>query len=101
MLEAGRQPRQIEVGERASRLQVMSLLADAAQAQHGVLAGGEPSLERLELARVDAAVRDMRLDPVPFAQRRGELAQAPHPLAEHDHLLLAGDPGERLGGDAA
>ena len=49
----------------------------------------------------DAAVGDVRLDAVALAQRAGELAQAPHPLAEHDHLLLAGDPGERLGGDAA
>ena len=34
-------------------------------------------------------------------ERGGELAQAPDPLAEHDHLLLAGNPGERLGGDTA
>jgi hypothetical protein len=30
----------------------------------------------------------------------GELAQAPHALAEHDHLLLAGHSGERLCGNA-
>ena len=58
-------------------------------------------LSALELARVDAPVGDVRLDPVPLAQRAGELAQAPHPLAEHDHLLLAGDAGQRLGGHAA
>ena len=50
---------------------------------------------------VDTAVGDVRLDAVPLAQRARELAQAPHALAEHDHLLLAGHPGERLGGDAA
>ena len=43
----------------------------------------------------------MRLDPVALAQRARELAQAPDALAEHDHLLLTGDSGERLGGDAA
>ena len=71
------------------------------EAQHWELAGGEPPLERLELARVDAPVGDVRLDPVSVAQRVGELAQAPDALAEHDHLLLAGHSGERLGGDAA
>ena len=32
---------------------------------------------------------------------RGELAQAADALGEHDHLLLAGDAGDRLRGDAA
>ena len=49
----------------------------------------------------DAAVGDVRLDAVAFAQRARELAQAPHALAEHDHLLLGGDARQRLGGDAA
>ena len=52
-------------------------------------------------ASVDAAVSDVRLDSVPLVQRAGELAQTPHALAEHDHLLLAGHTGERLGGHAA
>ena len=101
LLQAGRQPRQVEVAEHRRVLEVVALLADAREAQHRELAGGEPALERLELARVDAPVGDVRLDPVPLAQRAGELAQAPDALAEHDHLLLAGDPGERLGGHAA
>jgi hypothetical protein len=101
MLETGREPRQVEVAEHRRVLEVVALLADAREAQHGELAGGEPALERLELARVDAPVGDVRLDPVPLAQRAGELAQAPDPLAEHDHLLLCGDAGQRLGGDAA
>ena len=58
-------------------------------------------LERLELVRLDLAVGDVRLDAVAFAQRVGELAQAPDALGEHDHLLLAGDAGERLRGDPA
>ena len=31
----------------------------------------------------------------------GELAQAPHAIGEHEHLFLAGDPGQGLGDDAA
>ena len=58
-------------------------------------------LSVLELAGGDAAVGDVRLDAVAFAQRVGELAQAADPVGEHDHLLLAGDPGERLRGHAA
>ena len=43
----------------------------------------------------------MRLDAVALAQRAGELAQAAHAFGEHEHLLLAGDAGDRLRGDAA
>jgi hypothetical protein len=79
----------------------VALRAHAREAQDLELAGGERPLERLELARVDAPVGHVRLDPVAIGERPGELAQAPHPLAEHDHLLLGGHPGERLGGHAA
>ena len=41
----------------------------------------------------------MRLDAVALAQCAGKLAQAADALGEHDHLLLAGDPGDRLRGD--
>ena len=51
--------------------------------------------------RGERAVADVRLDAVALAQRGGELAQAAHALGEHEHLLLAGDAGDRLGGDAA
>ena len=49
----------------------------------------------------DVAVGDVGLDAVTFAEGAGELAQAPHSLAEHDHLLLGRHAGERLGSDAA
>ena len=65
--------------------------------------GNSPAVKRRlstsNSARRDLSVADVRLDAVALAQRAGELAQAPDPLGEHDHLLLAGDPGERLRGD--
>ena len=79
----------------------MAFLADAGEAEDRELAGGEALLERLELAAGDRAVGDVRLDAVALAQRGGELAQAAHAFGEHEHLLFAGDAGERLGGHAA
>ena len=67
--------------------------------------GNSPAQKRrlscLEVGRVGGAVADVGLDAVALAQRAGELAQAAHALGEHDHLLLAGDAGDRLRGDAA
>ena len=67
LLEARGQPGQVEVAEHRCVLEVVALLPDAREAQHGELAGGEPLLERLELADADAAVGGVRLDPVALA----------------------------------
>src|SRR5450755_1078582 len=82
LLKPGRQPRQVEVAEHRRVLQVMPFVPDSREAQHRKLAGGEPPLQRLEVGRGDAAVCDAGLDAVAFAQRAGELAQAPDPLAD-------------------
>ena len=79
----------------------MSFSADAAEAQHGVLAGVEALLELLEVGALHLPVGDVRLDPVALGHGLGELAQAPHPLGEHQPLLLTRDPGECLGDDPA
>ena len=52
-------------------------------------------------ARFHLTVGDVRLDAVALAQRLGELTQAPHALGEHQHLVLAGDPGKGLRDDPA
>ena len=49
LLEAGRQPRQVEVDEHGGVLEVVALVADPRQAQDRELAGAEALLERLEL----------------------------------------------------
>ena len=76
-------------------------MPDLGEAEHGELAGGEPSLEQLELGALDLPVADVRLDAVARTERSGELAQAPDALGEHDHLLLCGHAGEGLCGDPA
>jgi hypothetical protein len=74
LLQAGLQPRDVHVDEAARGLQVMALVPDLREAQHGKLAGAEALLERLELAARERAVADVRLDAVTLAQRGGELA---------------------------
>ena len=79
----------------------MSLLPDPRQAQDRELAGAEPLLERLELGAFHLTVGDVRLDAVALAQRLGELTQAPHPLGEHQDLVLRRDPCQGLRDDPA
>ena len=88
MLKTGRHPGQIEVHQDRRVLEVMPLLSNARQAQDGELAGAEALLEFLELPGLELSVGDVRLDAVTFSERLGELAQAPHPVGEHEHLLL-------------
>ena len=66
----------------------MSLLSYAREAQDGELAGAEALLELLELLGVELPVGDVRLHAVSLGQRACELAQTPHPVGEHQHLLL-------------
>ena len=101
LLEAARQPRQVEVDEHGGGLEVVALVADPRQAQHRELAGAEAPLELLEVGRLGRAVADVGVDAVALAQGVGELAQAAHAVGEHDHLLLAAHAGDRLRGDPA
>src|SRR3954449_4054728 len=101
LLEAGLHPREVRVDDRRGVLEVVALAGDGAEAEDGELAGLERVLEALEGGRVHRAVGDVRLDAVALAQRSRELAQAVDALGEHEHLLVAGDGGDRLGADAA
>lgn len=88
LLQAVGDRRDVEVDVAGGDLEVVALVSDLAEAEDRVLTSGEAALELLEFRCVDAAVRDVRLDAVAFPQGAGELAQAPHPLGEHEHLLL-------------
>src|SRR3954452_17272392 len=91
LLEAGLQPRQVEVHDRRGVLEVVALVPDLAQAQDRELAGAERGLHRLEALARERPVADVRLDGVALAQRGGELVQAADALGEDEHLLFAGD----------
>src|SRR3954451_3935968 len=101
LLKAGLHPGQVEVHDDRGVLEVVALAGDGAEAEDGELAGLEGVLEALERGRVDRAVGDVGLDAVALAQRSRELAQAVDALGEHEHLPVARDRGDRLGGDAA
>src|SRR5919108_843127 len=101
LLEAGLDPRQVEMHDHRAVLQVVALARDRAEAEDRELALLERALESREGDLVDRAVGDVRLDAVTFTERAGELAQAVDALGEHEDLLLAGDAGDRLRGDAA
>src|SRR3954451_6057767 len=83
------------------RAEVVALAGGRPEAEDGELAGLEGALEALERGGVDGAVGDVGLDAVALAQGARELAQAVDALGEHEHLLVTGDGGDRLGADAA
>src|SRR5215216_2284586 len=101
LLETGLYPGKVQIYDHRAVLQVVPLPRDRAEAEHRKLASLEGAFEPPERDLVDRAVGDVRLDAVALAQRAGELAQAVDALREHEDLLLAGDAGDRLGGDAA
>jgi hypothetical protein len=69
-------------------LEVVALVTNSGQAQHGELAGAEAPLELCELLGLELPVGDVCLGAVSLSQRACELAQAPDPVGEHQHLLL-------------
>jgi hypothetical protein len=58
------------------------------QPQDAELVGDERAFEFLELADTDRPVGYASVDPVPVAERAGELAQASHAFGEHDRWFL-------------